>query len=115
MRTSLGLVVILGCVEPSAMAAAQMAEPLTIHNVTVQASTSTLTITGVGFGNEPVVTVDGQPVTVAHGSDVDAQGNGVAKEQRVYQLVRQPMPIVDRVFQIEFLDAGVEAFAFTFG
>jgi hypothetical protein len=33
----------------------------------------------------------------------------------MYQLVRQPPPIVDRLFQIDFLDPGVEAFAFTFG
>lgn len=61
------------------------------------------------------VTLDGQPPTAAHGGDVDEQGNGVAADQRLYQLVRQPMPIVDRVFQIEFLDRGVEAFSFTFG
>ena len=36
-------------------------------------------------------------------------------EQRLYQLIRQPGPIVDRKFEIEFLDAGVEAFSFTFG
>lgn len=36
-------------------------------------------------------------------------------EQRMYQLVRQPKPIADREFEIEFLDSGVEAFAFTFG
>ena len=46
---------------------------------------------------------------------VDAQGNGVVGDQRLYQLVRQPAPIVDRQLEIEFLDAGVEAFAFTFG
>jgi hypothetical protein len=33
----------------------------------------------------------------------------------LYQLVRQSGPIADRQFEIEFLDAGVEAFAFTFG
>ena len=33
----------------------------------------------------------------------------------LYQLIRQPGPIVDRTFEIEFLDGGVEAFAFTFG
>jgi hypothetical protein len=37
------------------------------------------------------------------------------REQRLCQLVRQPTPIVDRTFAIDFLDAGVEAFAFTFG
>jgi hypothetical protein len=30
-------------------------------------------------------------------------------------LIRQPGPIRDRRFEIEFLDAGVEAFCFTFG
>ena len=38
-----------------------------------------------------------------------------ADYQRMYQLIRQPAPIDDRRFEIEFLDAGVEAFVFTFG
>jgi hypothetical protein len=29
--------------------------------------------------------------------------------------VRQPGAIADRTFSIEFLDAGVDAYAFTFG
>jgi protein-histidine pros-kinase len=61
------------------------------------------------------VRLDGQPPRAAHGLDVDDEGNGVATEQRLYQLIRQPKPIVDRVFEIEFLDPGVEAFVFTFG
>ncbi|MBV9848358.1 MAG: thioredoxin family protein [Armatimonadetes bacterium] len=61
------------------------------------------------------VLLDGQPAGAAHGVDVDAGGNGTAVEQRLYQLIRQPKPIVDRTFEIEFLDPGVEAFAFTFG
>ena len=61
------------------------------------------------------VTIDGQPPGAAHGGDVDEGGNGTVVEQRLYQLIRQPKPIVDRQFEIEFLDAGVEAFAFTFG
>jgi thiol-disulfide isomerase/thioredoxin len=61
------------------------------------------------------VTLDGKPPGAAHGLDVDEQGTGVAKEQRLFQLVRQPMPIVDREFKIEFLDPGVQAFSFTFG
>jgi Thioredoxin like C-terminal domain/AhpC/TSA family len=61
------------------------------------------------------VTIDGQPPAVARGLDVDESGNGTVAEQRLYQLIRQPSPIVDRTFAIEFLDAGVEAFAFTFG
>ena len=61
------------------------------------------------------VRVDGQPPGAAHGVDADDQGNGVVSEQRMYQLIRQPHPISDRLFEIEFLDAGVEAFVFTFG
>jgi len=61
------------------------------------------------------VRIDGQAPGPAHGTDIDDQGNGTAAEQRLYQLIRQPGPIADRQFQIEFLDAGVEAFAFTFG
>jgi thiol-disulfide isomerase/thioredoxin len=61
------------------------------------------------------VLIDGQPPGVAHGIDVDDQGNGTVTEQRLYQLIRQPKPIVDRLFEIEFLDSGAEAFAFTFG
>ncbi len=69
-------------------------------------------------GRSPVrfrVTLDGAPPGGAHGFDVDAQGDGIAREQRLYQLIRQPMPIADRVLQIEFLDPGIEAYAFTFG
>ncbi|HEX6554672.1 MAG TPA: thioredoxin family protein [Ktedonobacteraceae bacterium] len=61
------------------------------------------------------VFIDGQVPGAAHGSDVDEQGHGAVTEQRLYQLIRQPKPIADRLFEIEFLDAGVEAFAFTFG
>ncbi len=61
------------------------------------------------------VLVDGLPPGAAHGGDVDALGNGTVTEQRLYQLIRQPKPIAERQFEIEFLDPGLEAFAFTFG
>jgi hypothetical protein len=61
------------------------------------------------------VLIDGQPPGAAHGIDVDEQGNGTVTEQRLYQLIRQPRPIADRQLEIEFLDSGVEAYAFTFG
>jgi len=61
------------------------------------------------------VLIDGRPPGPAHGIDVDEQGDGTVTEQRLYQLIRQPKPIADRQFQIEFLGPGVEAFAFTFG
>jgi thiol-disulfide isomerase/thioredoxin len=61
------------------------------------------------------VLIDGKLPAGAHGGDVDAQGNGTVTEQRMYQLVRQPRPIVERLFEIEFLDPAVEAYVFTFG
>jgi thiol-disulfide isomerase/thioredoxin len=61
------------------------------------------------------VLIDGQPPGAAHGIDVGEQGNGTVTEQRLYQLIRQPQPIAERQLEIEFLDPGVEANAFTFG
>jgi len=61
------------------------------------------------------VSIDGHAPGPAHGVDVDPDGNGIVREQRLYQLVRQPKPIVDRTFAIDVLDPGIEAFAFTFG
>ena len=61
------------------------------------------------------VLIDGQPPGAARGVDVDDQGIGTVTQPRLYQLIRQPKPITDRQFEIEFLDSGVEAFAFTFG
>jgi hypothetical protein len=57
------------------------------------------------------VLIDGNAPGAAHGIDVDEQGNGTVTEQRLRQLIRQPKPIADRQFEIEFLDSGVEAFA----
>ena len=61
------------------------------------------------------VLIDGQPPGPAHGLDLDAQGYGTATGERLYQLIRQPMPVKDRRFEIEFLDPGMEVFSFTFG
>jgi thiol-disulfide isomerase/thioredoxin len=61
------------------------------------------------------VLIDGKPPGAAHGIDIDAQGHGMVTEQRMYQLIRQPHPIADRLFEIEFLDPAVEVFVFTFG
>jgi thiol-disulfide isomerase/thioredoxin len=61
------------------------------------------------------VLLDGEIAGPAHGADVDANGNGTLVQQRMYQLIRQPGPIRDRRFEIEFLDSGAEAFCFTFG
>jgi thiol-disulfide isomerase/thioredoxin len=75
-------------------------------------------VMGPPVGRTPVrfrVRLDGQPPGPARGVDVDEGGNGTADYQRMYQLIRQPSPIDDRDFEIEFLDAGVEGFVFTFG
>ena len=62
------------------------------------------------------VKIDGEPPGSAHGFDSDAQGNGVVTDEpRMYQLIRQPGPIADRLFEIEFAAAGVAAYDFTFG
>jgi thiol-disulfide isomerase/thioredoxin len=61
------------------------------------------------------VLIDGEPPGAAHGADVDEEGNGTVSDQRLYQLIRQPQPITDRLFEIAFLEPGVEAYAFTFG
>jgi cytochrome c biogenesis protein CcdA/thiol-disulfide isomerase/thioredoxin len=61
------------------------------------------------------VTIDGSAPGDSHGVDTDAEGLGAVTEQRLYQLVRQNGAIADHTFRIEFLDAGVKAYAFTFG
>jgi hypothetical protein len=62
-----------------------------------------------------LVKIDGKAPGASHGSDVDPGGEGAVTEQRLYQLVRQSGPIMDHNFEIQFLDPGVEAYAFTFG
>jgi cytochrome c biogenesis protein CcdA/thiol-disulfide isomerase/thioredoxin len=61
------------------------------------------------------VTLDGAAPGADHGADTDADGQGTVDGQRLYQLVRQNGAITDRTFAVEFLDPGVQAYAFTFG
>lgn len=61
------------------------------------------------------VLLDGHSPGAAHGIDTDEEGEGVVTEPRLYQLLRQPGAIQDHTFEIQFLDAGVETFSFTFG
>jgi thiol-disulfide isomerase/thioredoxin len=75
-------------------------------------------VLGPGEDGKPVrfrVTIDGAAPGESHGADVDADGAGVVKDERLYQLVRQSGPVRDRLFRIEFLDPGARAYAFTFG
>jgi hypothetical protein len=61
------------------------------------------------------VRIDGKAPGADHGSDIDAEGTGRIDAQRLYQLVRQRTDAPDRLFEIEFLDPGARAYAFTFG
>ncbi|MDX3934220.1 cytochrome c biogenesis protein DipZ [Stenotrophomonas sp.] len=61
------------------------------------------------------VRIDGQPPGAAAGGDVSADGEGRVDENRLYQLIRQSGAVQERTFEIEFLDPGVHAYAFTFG
>jgi cytochrome c biogenesis protein CcdA/thiol-disulfide isomerase/thioredoxin len=75
-------------------------------------------VLGPGPDGKPVrfrVTIDGAALGTNHGADVDADGQGIVTGQRLYQLIRQSGGISDHTFNIEFLDPGVAAYAFTFG
>jgi thiol-disulfide isomerase/thioredoxin len=61
------------------------------------------------------VRLDGMAPGADHGVDIDAEGRGTVDAPRLYQLVRQSRPVAERNFEIEFLDPGVRAYAFTFG
>jgi thiol-disulfide isomerase/thioredoxin len=75
-------------------------------------------VLGPGKDGKPVrfrVRIDGAAPAEDHGVDTDEQGAGVVQQHRLYQLVRQKGKVEDRTFEIEFLDPGVQVFAFTFG
>jgi cytochrome c biogenesis protein CcdA/thiol-disulfide isomerase/thioredoxin len=75
-------------------------------------------VVGPGAAGKPVrfrVLLDGVAPAANHGADTDAGGRGVVDEQRLYQLIRQSGDVREHVFSIEFLDAGVQAYSFTFG
>ncbi len=61
------------------------------------------------------VRLDGEAPGPNHGVDTDAEGNGVIREQRLYQLIRQSGSVAAHTFSIEFLDGGAQAYSFTFG
>ncbi len=75
-------------------------------------------VLGPGESGAPVrfrITLDGAAPGDSHGADADADGQGIVTGQRLYQLIRQRGNILDHTFEIEFLDPGVQAYAFTFG
>jgi thiol-disulfide isomerase/thioredoxin len=61
------------------------------------------------------VLIDGQPPGPAHGGDVDGEGYGTVSQPRLHQLIRQAGHVTEHTFEITFLDAGVQVYAFTFG
>jgi hypothetical protein len=61
------------------------------------------------------VTLDGQIPRDSHGIDVDEDGNAVADQTRLYQLIRQGSTMNDREIGIEFLNGNIAALCFTFG
>ncbi|WP_218510792.1 cytochrome c biogenesis protein DipZ [Variovorax sp. dw_308] len=75
-------------------------------------------VLGPSADGKPVrfrVRIDGKAPLADHGYDTDAEGNGTIDAQRLYQLVRQVASRKSRLFEIEFLDPGAQAYAFTFG
>jgi len=76
-------------------------------------------VLGPAADGKPVrfkVTMDGAPPGAAHGMDINAEGVGVVQEERLYQLIRQSDDAIgEHLFDIQFLDPDVAAYAFTFG
>jgi thiol-disulfide isomerase/thioredoxin len=61
------------------------------------------------------VLLDGDAPGTSHGEDVDEDGNGVLRDGRLYQLVREHDAVGERTLEITFLEPGAEAYVFTFG
>ena len=75
-------------------------------------------VLGLANNGSPVrfrITLNGAAPGDDRGSDSGPDGSGEIRQPGMYQLVRQKGPIKDAVFEIEFLDSGVQAFSFTFG
>ena len=61
------------------------------------------------------VLLDGEAPGPSHGGDIDEDGNGLLRDGRLYQLVREHDAVRDRTLEIRFLEPGAEAYVFTFG
>jgi thiol-disulfide isomerase/thioredoxin len=61
------------------------------------------------------VHLDGEAPGPSHGADVDQDGNGLLRDGRLYQLVRQHGTVRERTLEITFREPGAQAYAFTFG
>ena len=68
--------------------------------------------------SEPIpfrVLLDGEAPGPSHGVDVDEDGNGLLRDGRLYQLVREADAVRERTLEITFLGSETEAYSFTFG
>ena len=61
------------------------------------------------------VLLDGEAPGPSAGVDVDADGTGVLRHGRLYQLIRQRDGVREQTLEITFLEPGAEAYSFTFG
>jgi thiol-disulfide isomerase/thioredoxin len=101
--------------------AQNFASPERVHKNSVQlfSEPTKLSLNHWGLNDgKPVrfkVTLDGAAPGENYGVDAAPDGSGEIQEPRLYQLIRQKVPIVDRTFEIEFLDPGAHALDFTFG
>jgi len=67
---------------------------------------------------EPIpfrVLLEGEVPGESHGVDVDEDGNGLLRDGRMYQLVREHDAVHEQTLEITFLEPGAEAYSFTFG
>jgi hypothetical protein len=67
---------------------------------------------------EPIpfrVLLDGEAPGRSHGVDVDDFGEGLLRDGRLYQFVRQQDQVRERTLEISFGVPGAEAYVFTFG
>jgi thiol-disulfide isomerase/thioredoxin len=67
---------------------------------------------------EPIpfrVLLDGEAPGRSHGVDVDEDGSGLLRDDRIYQLVRERDAVRERTLEITFQEPGAEAYVFTFG
>ncbi len=67
---------------------------------------------------EPIpfrVLLDDEAPGTSHGVDVDEDGNGLLRDGRLYQLVRERDAVRRRTLEITFRELGAEAYVFTFG
>jgi hypothetical protein len=61
------------------------------------------------------VLLDGGAPGRAGGVDVDENGDGLLKDGRLYQLIRERDTVRERTLEIRFFESGAEAYVFTFG